>query len=101
MSARRRGGLERATAGNDVRMGAGVIAILLVIIIVVAVGAMALFGVGAGLWTKRTAPAQPGDDPAAAEPDPVDVEMTSTMLPGDQGGFKQDSGPERDASGPR
>lgn len=74
----------------------GAIAILLVVIIVAVVGGMALFGVGAGLWSKRTAPAKPTDDPASQEPDPVDVEMTSTMLPGEDSGFKDDSRPRRD-----
>lgn len=63
-------------------MGAGMVFILLLVVVVLVVGGMMFFGLGAGLWAKRT---EPGGDPSASGPDLVDEEMTTTAAPRDNG----------------
>jgi UPF0716 family protein affecting phage T7 exclusion len=60
-------------------MGAGMVLILVLVIIAAVIGALMFFGIGAGLWAKRTEP--PESDGASAGPDLVDGEMTTTATP--------------------
>jgi len=66
-------------------MGAGMIFILVLVVFAAVVAGVMFFGLGAGLWAKRT---EPGGD-GSSGPDLVDEEMTSTAGP-----------QERPASGP-